>query len=527
MPRVLYLTQAKQIFVDVAERLARNDDWVVDTWIAWEHFRSAVLDAFPECAFVSNTTATRSDYEPVANGTTWYRPLSEAISDQRVSMYSMLLERNTSYVAMTDFQRRGVLYRQMGFWHSWLQARKIDVVFFSDTPHLPHSLPLYWIAQDLGIKTLMFNMSTIPAQGMPSIYTYLSTSISDDDCDLFGNAHATPSDHVREWVSSIQNYRAEYLPPYMNDQIRRTGESMVQRFRRHVIRPGDRPLARFGSWILTEMDLNPNGPRANTYIWPERPFWSYRYSRFDWRRFAHSARRKRRRLLKEYQTITQGDEADIAGKTLYFPLHYQPEMTTVPRGGGFADQIAVVSLLAANLPAGWSIVVKEHPSTFMKHMFGHQGRFDGFYETLAAIPRVRLLPLETDSRIVLRKAHAVATITGTSGIEALALGKPLLVFGYPWYRTLPGVMPCDSGRQANAAMARIDREDYVVPDKDELLGYIASFESVALSWNPEYVHSPGLPGADAQQSAEIVYRYIVSRLQSLPDTPQRNGQPIS
>ena len=39
--------------------------------------------------------------------------------------------------------------------------------------------------------------------------------------------------------------------------------------------------------------------------------------------------------------------------------------------------------------------------------------------------------METNLKLI-DKCKAVATITGTSGWEALIRGKPVLHFGYPW-----------------------------------------------------------------------------------------------
>ena len=78
--------------------------------------------------------------------------------------------------------------------------------------------------------------------------------------------------------------------------------------------------------------------------------------------------------------------ADPPGERPYvfYPLHFEPEATTLVHGSYFEDQLTVVKNLARSLPAGWELVVKEH-----FYMRGQ--RRLGFYRSLLSIPNLRLL----------------------------------------------------------------------------------------------------------------------------------------
>lgn len=121
------------------------------------------------------------------------------------------------------------------------------------------------------------------------------------------------------------------------------------------------------------------------------------------------------------------------GLYAYFPLHLQPEMTTSSLGGMYVDQMLAIERLARKMPSGSRVVVKENPKQ------NEYQRPASFYERLAAIPNVVLVPTKIDTFDLIKRSLFVATVTGTAGWEAVNLGKPALVFGKAWYERLPGV----------------------------------------------------------------------------------------
>lgn len=67
-------------------------------------------------------------------------------------------------------------------------------------------------------------------------------------------------------------------------------------------------------------------------------------------------------------------------KFIYVPLHMQPELTTCPLGGQFADQLLMVRMLSAHLPKGYRLYVKEHPDQ-LRHTLTHpSARSAEFYD---------------------------------------------------------------------------------------------------------------------------------------------------
>ena len=125
------------------------------------------------------------------------------------------------------------------------------------------------------------------------------------------------------------------------------------------------------------------------------------------------------RHLDYYERILQYEnlEIDFNRKFVYFPLQYQPEMTTSTLGGDFSDQMLAIEHLLRILPDDTWIYVKENPKQ-TGAMRGPQ-----FFDRLDRIPNLIVLPSYANTFELIDKSEFVATVTGTVGWEAICKGK--------------------------------------------------------------------------------------------------------
>jgi hypothetical protein len=129
-------------------------------------------------------------------------------------------------------------------------------------------------------------------------------------------------------------------------------------------------------------------------------------------------------------------------KYVYYPLHFQPEATTVPAGNYYSDQIKVINYLNDNLPDNIIIIVKEHPAYLLdKTIPISLSRSLDFYKSILNKPKFRLVDINTDSYSLIKNSIAVATVTGTVSFEALPFNIPSLNFGESRYNALPNALP--------------------------------------------------------------------------------------
>nr|WP_306822621.1 hypothetical protein [Prochlorococcus marinus] len=106
----------------------------------------------------------------------------------------------------------------------------------------------------------------------------------------------------------------------------------------------------------------------------------------------------------------------------YFPLHVQPEYTTLIAGINAQDQIGTIISLSNSISLGEGIVVKEHPG-----MLGRRSKL--YYKKIMALPNVRLVKPSTSTFELIRKSKGLITINGTAGMEAALIGKPVITIG--------------------------------------------------------------------------------------------------
>jgi capsular polysaccharide biosynthesis protein len=120
-----------------------------------------------------------------------------------------------------------------------------------------------------------------------------------------------------------------------------------------------------------------------------------------------------------------------AGPYVLVSLHYQPEASTCLAAPRWVDQDKIVEQLAINAPAGIRIAVKENP-----RKFGLRGK--DYFAPLKDFQNVDLLhPLVPNEQLI-RNASAILSITGTVGIEGIALGKKVGILGRPSYDVFEG-----------------------------------------------------------------------------------------
>lgn len=157
-------------------------------------------------------------------------------------------------------------------------------------------------------------------------------------------------------------------------------------------------------------------------------------------------------------------KADYSKKYVYFPLHFQPEASTIVCAQKYEKQLYFIDSWAKSLPADTLLYVKEHAT-----MLGHRDPL--FYKHLKSYPNVVLIDPYESSFELSQKAVAVTTLTGTAGWEAMLLRKPVLIGGNVYYEHAPGVMKISDiyGKYLELLNA------WVQPSREDVVKYLCAY----------------------------------------------------
>lgn len=339
-------------------------------------------------------------------------------------------------------ERKQVYYTMLGYWNMVLDRVKPDAVIYSAVPHTVYTYVLYELVRERGIPTICFEDVWFVGRlieyhdfwkGSDEIRAALEKRLAKGvTVDDFG------PDFRKYW--DRQAKKPMELPWYMREQ-KKIGEGLgVWKHRARILA---RTL------------------RSGTFFEIA--------SSFVMRRFRKDLRSEHREFEKP---------AEMKKPFVYFPLGFQPERTSSPQAWIYNEQILAIETLAAALPDGWEVYVKEHPSQWLMRTKTEYSsvRYPGYYRRIAAVPRVRLVPITTDSFSLTEHAMVVATTGGTVGWEALLRGKTPLVFGIPWYRDCPGVIRVSSIEECKQAYSDITKGKAPRSDEGTMLAYLKALE---------------------------------------------------
>ena len=213
------------------------------------------------------------------------------------------------------------------------------------------------------------------------------------------------------------------------------------------------------------------------------------------------------RLVKTFVLDRRHFEQPRPGdRFVFFPLHYQPESSTLIWAPYYVDQIAAVENIAKTLPIDHVLYVKEHKASLGRRPLG-------YYQRLRSIPNVRLIDPYCDSHDLIRECSAVCVLTSTVGWEAVLYEKPVVSLGDAFFNAFDLVQHVRS--LADLPLAFHKAITQFTPDRELLLKFIAANLEGLYEGDADY-----MPGVSSRRiESERIRRLsdvVASELHLLP-----------
>lgn len=373
-----------------------------------------------------------------------FSPPGEDLIEKLYRVESIVLTMmNKRYDKMCVDERRHLYYNMLGYWYGTIKKYKPEIIIFPIIPHSVFNYLIYELACFLGIKVIMFEDSWV------------------SDRALMYNNFWQGSDILRQEIqkNKDRNFSIDDLSPDLQKYYKeRAGRNSNQ----------DPPYTK--KWKRQRTIFKRFFKKLKLIIASIRDFSIFSKTLKYFLKFKSNPQ-------KEYKSFEQ--KVELKEKFIYLPLNYQPERTSSPQGGVFVDQILMVEILSAAMPKGWKLYVKEHPTQIPSRGLNYfSSRYPGYYKRISRLKNVKLIPTETDTYTLINKSQAVATVTGTAGWEAVLRLKPVIIFGYPWYRDCPGIFKVNDVKSCQRALQNI-RNGFKI-EQQHMIGYLYSFDQVSL-----------------------------------------------
>jgi len=449
---VVYSLSVLPDWIEIAKNMQKRAGWEPLLWISTNDLTNQINNAFPLCKVQEYMSGNRGDFK-IFQSNNDYMPLDKetiiSYSENENTILKMMdrmdpTQRNLSYT-----ERINLYYRLLTYWLYVFDTHDIECVVFNEMPHFPLDYILYSVAQKKGIKVFRFSSTHVASRVM-----------------LFGCLEKTPnyfnkydkekelSNDVSLYLTRMEGEYSKAIPFYMNQVLNSSfGVKNINRWIKkgcqYLIYPPESPLKAKKGFVsilkFSGLYLGYYRIRGNIY---------------------------KRYLRKEYNTLVK--DVNLEKKYIYIPLHYQPERTTSPEGGVFSNQYLMVSMLSKSIPKGWRIYVKEHTSQFSPKLYGERGRSKSFYRDILELGNVDLIPFSYGAFDLIDSAQVVATVTGTSALEAINRGKYAFVFGYVWFSSCEGIERVENKEDITKVLDKIERKQ--TPSKTKIRNFFRSID---------------------------------------------------
>lgn len=362
-------------------------------------------------------------------------PLDEKIIRQMAACEVVVLKMMDRYEfdkPLTYSERKRIYLKHLRFWNNVFETKKIDLFLAANIPHEVYDYIIY---------------SLCKIKKVPTLFLYHQTQIKDcvlllEDQENFCPELKTEYEKLLKQYLKKKNSEVKLSKRFEEEyEVQRAKANKTPFWINSLVNFRKSTVIGYMANLFTKVRTN---PRAFFSLILKTSYWENRILKiFKKKNF----QKVEKELFVFYDK--NANEPNFSTKYIYFPLQYQPELSTSPLGGSYVDQLLIAQMISKFLPGDVKIYVKEHP---MQRLIG---RDKNFYQDLLETKNVELIKRSYDSFKLVENCLAVTTCTGTPGWEALFRNKWVLMFGDYFYEYATGVFRIKSLEDCERAVSYI------------------------------------------------------------------------
>lgn len=136
----------------------------------------------------------------------------------------------------------------------------------------------------------------------------------------------------------------------------------------------------------------------------------------------------------------------FSATNIVYPLQYEPEASLIYFAPEIVSQVSFVETILRAIPSDCLLWVKEHPN-----QFGALGE-NPWRSLRAKYGNLRFIHGRQSGRELIKRCAAAVTISSSMGMDALLLGRKVIVAGRVFYRTFAGAIAVSSHTELATAL---------------------------------------------------------------------------
>jgi len=158
------------------------------------------------------------------------------------------------------------------------------------------------------------------------------------------------------------------------------------------------------------------------------------------------------------------EKIDNADNYFVFPLHMQPEASTLILSPFNVDQKSTIINISKILPLDTKLYVKEHRSALGQHSLA-------FYKELKKYPNIKLISYKENMFDLIKNSKGTINLSSTVGFESLMLKKPSIVLGDVFYNDSGLTFKVNSYLDLEETIKQLNKKDF------KIITYFENYEA--------------------------------------------------